>query len=38
LQVRERLRERHVPITVPVAVVGEWWRGLESLDRAHGSR
>jgi hypothetical protein len=27
LQVHERLRELHVRITVPLAVVGEWWRG-----------
>jgi hypothetical protein len=27
LQIHERLRERQVLITVPVSVVGEWWRG-----------
>lgn len=27
LEVHERLRERHVSVTVPVAVLGEWWRG-----------
>jgi hypothetical protein len=27
LQVHERLRERHISITVPLAVLGEWWRG-----------
>ena len=27
LQIHERLRERQVRITVPVSVVGEWWRG-----------
>jgi len=27
LQVHERLRELSVRITVPLAVVGEWWRG-----------
>jgi hypothetical protein len=27
LEVHERLRERHVRITIPVAVLAEWWRG-----------
>jgi len=46
LEVHERLRERHIRTTVPVAVIGEWWRGrtddrediLLSLDVELGDR
>jgi predicted nucleic acid-binding protein len=30
-EVYKRANERHVPITVPTVVIGEWWRGRTDL-------
>lgn len=33
-EVYRRVRERKAPITVPAAVIGEWWRGRTDLREA----